>query len=220
MFSLIEEFIFRYGLLTLFILFMGIRGYFGRKATPVGQKRTRKERWADQVKYESKVLVILRIVLVYGMIMFVLIWSFVPFLLPLLTQLIVPSLVRWIGVIICILMVFMITWVGIHLGRQVSGTLEIKESHTLVTSGPYKYIRHPMYLVYFIFNLGLFLVCGNLIALVIILLGLIVVASRMRVEEHMMIEQFGDEYREYMHRTGRFFPPVRRKRKDDTTNER
>lgn len=217
---MIEEFIFRYGLLALFILFMGIRGYYGRKATPVGQKRTREERWADQVKYESKVLVILRIALVYGMIVFILIWSLVPFLLPLLTQLIVPSLVRWIGVIICILMIFMITWVGIHLGRQVSGTLEIKESHTLVSSGPYKYIRHPMYLVYFIFNLGLFLVCGNLIALVIILMGLIVVASRMRVEEQMMIEQFGNEYREYMHRTGRFFPPVRRKRKDDTTNER
>ena len=216
---MIEEFIFRFGLLMLFLIFMGIRGYYGRKATPVGQKRTRKERWADQVKYESSVLVILRIVLVYAMIGFVLIWSFMPFLLPLLTQLIVPTWVRWIGVVLCILMIFAITWVGIHLGRQVTGTLEIKEGHTLVTSGPYKYVRHPMYFVYSIFNLGLLLVCVNLVALIIIILGLIVVASRIRIEELMMIEQFGDEYREYMQSTGRFFPSLRRKKKEDTTDE-
>jgi protein-S-isoprenylcysteine O-methyltransferase Ste14 len=216
---MIEEFIFRFGLLILFILFMGIRGYYGCKATSAGRKRTRKERWALQVKYESKVLVILRIVLVYAMIVFVLIWSLVPFILPPLTQLIVPTWVRWIGVVICIFMIFAIIWVGIHLGRQVSGTLEIKEGHTLVTSGPYKYIRHPMYLVYFCFNLGLFFVCTNLIALAIILLGLIVVASRIRVEEQMMLEQFGDEYREYIQCTGQLFPSFRRKKKKETTKE-
>jgi len=217
---MIEELIFRYGVLLLFFLFMGIRGYFGRKAQPSGQKRTRQERWADQVKYESKILVILRIALVYAMILFILIWGLVPFVLPPLGQLSFPLWVRGLGVIICILMILAITWVGIHLGRQVSGALEIKEGHTLVVSGPYKYIRHPMYLVYFVFNLGLFLMCGNLIPLIIILLGLIVVASRMRVEEQMMIEQFGDKYLEYMHQTGRFFPSVRRKSRDDATNEK
>ncbi len=210
-----EPLFFQFAVLMLFIVFMVIRGYYGRKARPPGQKRTRKERWTDQVKYESKWLVILRIVVVYAMIVFIVIWSLFPFLIPPVTQLILVNLawIQWIGVVICIAMIFGITCVGIHLGRQVSGTLEIKEGHTLITSGPYKYIRHPMYLVYFIFNLGLFLICLNIILLVIILLGLIVVTSRMRVEEEMMIEQFGDEYRDYMERTGRLFPPLRRKKK-------
>ncbi|MFX1565322.1 MAG: isoprenylcysteine carboxylmethyltransferase family protein [Promethearchaeota archaeon] len=216
---MLEELVFRLGLLVLFFVFMGIRGCYGRKAQPAGQKRTRQERWVNQVKYESKTLVILRIVLVYAMVVFVLIWSLVPFLIPPYTQIVLVNLcvIRWVGVSICITMILGITWVGIHLGRQVSGTLEIKDGHTVVTSGPYKYIRHPMYLVYFIFNIGLFLISLNLILLIIVLLGLVVVASRIRVEEEMMIEQFGDEYRKYMEQTGRLFPSLRRKKKEPTS---
>lgn len=211
-----EELFFPIAVLVLFVLFMSIRSYYGRKAQPPAQKRTRQERWADQVKYESKWLVILRVVLVYAMIVFIVIWSLLPFLLPPITQLVIVNqlcqlVIQSLGVVICIAMILGITWVGIHLGKQVSGTLEIKEGHKLITSGPYKYIRHPMYLVYFIFNLGLFLICLNLILFVIVLLGIIVVASRMRVEEEMMVEQFGDEYRKYMNRTGRLFPRLRKK---------
>ncbi|MFX1319689.1 MAG: methyltransferase family protein [Promethearchaeota archaeon] len=74
-----------------------------------------------------------------------------------------------------------------------------------------------MYLVYFIFNLGLSLFTLNLILWGILVLGLIVVTSRMRAEEEMMIEQFGDEYRDYMKQTGRLFPRLRRK--DDLENK-
>jgi len=205
-----EELIFRLGFLILTFLFLGIRGYYGRKAQPPGQKRTRQERWADQVKYESKGLVIFRIVVVYAMILFIVLWSLLPFLLPIWTQFIVPNGIRWTGVGICIVMTFALLWVGHHLDRQVSGTLEIKAGHSLVTSGLYKYIRHPMYLVYFIFNLGLLLISVNLVLLIIIVLGMVVMIVRLPTEEKMLIDQFGEEYRKYMRHTGRLLPKLRR----------
>ena len=147
------------------------------------------------------------------MIIFIIIWSLVPSLLPFWMQLILPSFVRWLGILVDVIVILTMVWVGIHLGKQVSGTLEIKKGHELVTSGPYKYIRHPMYLVYLVFNLGLLIVCLNLIAIVIIIIGILVLIPRMRSEEQMMIEQFGEPYREYMKRTGRLFPKIKREEK-------
>ncbi|MFX1319690.1 MAG: hypothetical protein ACFE9D_01875 [Promethearchaeota archaeon] len=129
-----EDRFFRLALLILFWVFMGVHAYYGRKARPPKQKRIRQERWAEQVKYESKWLVILRIVSVYAMIVFVLIWSLFPILIPPYSQLFNVVWIQGIAVIICITMIFGMMWVGIHLGRQVSGSLEIKEDHTLVTS--------------------------------------------------------------------------------------
>jgi protein-S-isoprenylcysteine O-methyltransferase Ste14 len=205
-----EELIFRLGFLILTFLFLGIRGYYGRKAQPPGQKRTRKERWVDQVMYESRGMVIFRIIVVYAMIVFIVIWSLLPFLLPMWTQLTIHSWIRWAGLVICIILTLALIWVGQHLGRQVSGTLEIKDEHSVVTSGPYKYIRHPMYLVYLVFNLGLLLISVNMVLLVIIILGMVLMIVRIPIEEMMLVEQFGEAYRDYMQRTGRLFPKLRK----------
>ncbi len=78
----------------------------------------------------------------------------------------------------------------------------------MVTGGPYRYVRHPMYTAIAIFGLGLFVLApANWLILVPGVLGFgVLMAVRIRREEEVMVEQFGDAYREYAQRTGRFLP--------------
>jgi protein-S-isoprenylcysteine O-methyltransferase Ste14 len=93
------------------------------------------------------------------------------------------------------------------LGRQWSPSLELKENHRLVTEGIYRRIRHPMYLSLLIFAGGQMLALPNYVAGPAALVAMLVlIAFRLRAEERMMIEEFGDEYKAYRKRTNRLIP--------------
>ena len=83
------------------------------------------------------------------------------------------------------------------------------EGHTLITSGIYRQIRHPMYASQFIWSIAQMLLIQNWIAGPA---GLIVLVPfyllRRRAEETMMLEQFGDQYREYLESTGSILPKL------------
>lgn len=93
------------------------------------------------------------------------------------------------------------------LGRHWSATLEIRQGHSLITDGVYRTIRHPMYLAHWLWSIAQALLLQNWIAG---LAGLVVFVPlyllRVPREEQMMLEQFGQEYRLYMNRTGRVIP--------------
>ena len=95
------------------------------------------------------------------------------------------------------------------LGTNWSITLEIREGHRLVTQGVYRRIRHPMYAALFIYSLGQVLALPNWIAgpSYLVTFG-ILFALRVGFEERMMVEEFGDEYREYMRKSQRLVPGV------------
>ncbi len=85
----------------------------------------------------------------------------------------------------------------------------MREEQTLVTDGPYQWVRHPMYTVLSGFYLGAALVSANsLIGLVSV--GIVLQFwTRIEPEEHMMLEHFGDAYRTYMQQTGRLLPRLK-----------
>jgi protein-S-isoprenylcysteine O-methyltransferase Ste14 len=123
-------------------------------------------------------------------------WSSVP----------LPAWPRWIGVGIFAAGGALLVWTLRSLGKNLTDTVVTRREHTLVSTGPYRWVRHPFYDSAALFLLGASLVAANwfLFAAGVMALALLVV--RTRREEEQLIARFGDAYRAYMNRTGRFLP--------------
>ncbi|MHA1652952.1 MAG: methyltransferase family protein [Candidatus Thorarchaeota archaeon] len=85
----------------------------------------------------------------------------------------------------------------------------MEQDHRLITSGPYGAVRHPSYLSYMICFIGMFLLIPS-VATAVLLIGIPGYYSIALVEERLLLDHFGTEYVEYMSRTGRFIPRLRR----------
>jgi protein-S-isoprenylcysteine O-methyltransferase Ste14 len=177
--------------------FMMVRGYFSRRAgrEPVATGRAQVR---DRMYYRLMVVVY---ILPFG-------YALTPWLD--FSHVSLPSPMRWIGALLAFGGVAMVWWTHRTLGRHWSGILELRENHRLINSGPYRYIRHPMYTGFFMMPVGLALVTANLlIALLQIGATIAMYLARVADEEAMMIDRFGDEYRIYIRQTRRLLPRLR-----------
>jgi protein-S-isoprenylcysteine O-methyltransferase Ste14 len=93
------------------------------------------------------------------------------------------------------------------LGDSWSVTLELNADHRLVTEGVYRHVRHPMYASFLVLGAGQALLVANWIAGLSGLASVtLLMALRLPREEAMMIERFGDQYRDYRRRVGAILP--------------
>lgn len=98
-------------------------------------------------------------------------------------------------------------WSHKALGRNSSITLEIREKHRVVCSGPYRFVRHPMYLSFLLMGIGQAMLLPNWISGMAGVVGCAVLFFlRINKEERMMQDGFGPEYAQYMKRTKRIIP--------------
>jgi protein-S-isoprenylcysteine O-methyltransferase Ste14 len=116
--------------------------------------------------------------------------------------------VRWfLGGAILAAYLALFAWAHYALGRNWSRLPEIHQDQALVMHGPYRYVRHPMYAAFFLSGIGIFLLSANwFIGAVYSIPMTLMYLDRVSVEEEMMIERFGESYREYMKKTGRLLP--------------
>jgi protein-S-isoprenylcysteine O-methyltransferase len=112
-----------------------------------------------------------------------------------------------IGVILCLTGIAIKIWGRQQLGKNRSQAVSVKEGHELVTSGPYNYVRHPMYSGGFIAILGSAVVMGGAWIFLLVFLGAIFF-WRAGAEDRLMEMQFPDEYPGYKSRTKALIPFV------------
>lgn len=118
-----------------------------------------------------------------------------------------PVWAGWLGAAILAGALYVFWRAHTDLGLNWSPTLEIREKHQLITSGIYGVIRHPMYASQWLWVIAQPLLLQNWVAgWMNLLIFVVFYAVRVKAEERMMIEQFGDEYRAYMQKVGAVFP--------------
>jgi protein-S-isoprenylcysteine O-methyltransferase Ste14 len=117
-----------------------------------------------------------------------------------------PDWLRWTGVALGVVSFVLYAWSQATLGKAWSPHLQMREEHQLVTTGPYARIRHPIYLALIGFLTGIALVTANWFFIALLVVSIVVLALRIPKEEQMMVDDFGEEYKVYMQRTGRLLP--------------
>jgi protein-S-isoprenylcysteine O-methyltransferase Ste14 len=124
----------------------------------------------------------------------------------------VGAAVRWSGVALCAVTALLLMWTLASLGKNLTDTVVTRRDHSLVTRGPYRWVRHPFYDCMCLFMLGTALAMANWFVIVTGLVVFAILAARSRTEEDKLLERFGEPYRLYQQRTGRFLPGVGRAR--------
>jgi protein-S-isoprenylcysteine O-methyltransferase Ste14 len=120
-----------------------------------------------------------------------------------------PPWLRWSGVALAGLVSALFWWIHLTLGSNYHGAMGLHEHHQLVTTGPYRFVRHPTYVAFPLVMVALFLLSANwLLGLVGFFLTVTISLGRAPIEERQLLETFGDRYQEYASRTGRFFPKL------------
>ena len=171
---------------------------------PINKKRKQEKMSEQNVSTQEKVMLFL---LLIGMFILPLIYSASTWLD--FANYSLPAWVGWLGVALIAGALFVFWRAHADLGLNWSPSLEIREKHELITKGIYGVIRHPMYASQWLWVIAQPLLLQNWIAgLVNLLIFIPFYLLRVQAEEKMMTDKFGDQYREYMKRTGGVLPKM------------
>lgn len=113
---------------------------------------------------------------------------------------------RWVGLAGYGCSVAWLLWMLHSLGRNLTDTVVTRRDARFVESGPYRFVRNPMYTGVLMLGLSLGLTLGTWLGPLGAIGMFVLLAIRTRTEEKYLMERFGDQYRTYMVRVGRFLP--------------
>lgn len=205
------EIFFRIAFYVIFFSFAFVMTAYTRKA------KTRTGDIAARMKQheQHEVPLLLRLRQIFGIPFYLglLVWTFAPQYMEW-SALPLPVWARWAGVALGLFAVFLNAWshrtLSRILGADFDPALRLLNVPALVKEGPYARIRHPIYLAFLLMQTSALLITANwLIGLCGLAIIISVILIRVPEEERLLIEQFGDEYRDYIQQTGSLIPRLR-----------
>jgi protein-S-isoprenylcysteine O-methyltransferase Ste14 len=119
-----------------------------------------------------------------------------------------PVWLRWTGVGVIAIACGLLVWTFRSLGTNLTDTVVTRQKHTLVLHGPYRWIRHPFYDSAALLMVAISMIAANWFLLVMGAVVFCLLIIRTRTEEANLVARFGDTYRRYMEKTGRFLPRI------------
>jgi protein-S-isoprenylcysteine O-methyltransferase Ste14 len=192
-----KELEFRIAAAAVFLLMIAIRLHFLRGTDRAGDMRESRKRPVDRfllISLGTLWMVALAVYVIYPPLIS---WA----------ALGLPPWARWIGLGAGCAMLALFAWAHAAIGKFFSFSMRTIEGHKLITSGPYHWVRHPIYTVFMGFGVAYLLLCSNWLVGLCWLGGAVIIAAcRVKTEEAVLIAKFGDQYRAYIKTTGRFFP--------------
>jgi protein-S-isoprenylcysteine O-methyltransferase Ste14 len=177
---------------------MTISVYYRRRAARSGER-------INHVQEEGQLMVALRVVFGLALWISALLYLIYPAWLAW-SQVSLPLWLRWVGAGIMVVCVPLFYWLFSSLDRNITGTTAIRKNHSLVTSGPYRYVRHPLYSVGLLAFCGFTLLTASWWIAFLVFMAAVYLVRRTPQEEARLIERFGAEYKAYMQQTGRYLP--------------
>jgi len=171
--------------------------------------RVRASRGGEKISHRDEGVVFAVVLRPAGLVYWVVMFAFLCYP-PVVerTALPVPAGVRWSGMALGVLGLAIIQRAFTHLGHNLTDTVVVRRNATFVSTGPFRYVRHPFYCGAAILLTGMVMLTANAVVAVTAAFILAMLAVRTPHEEERLIERFGDEYRRYQATTGRFFPRI------------
>ena len=196
-----NEDVYRWMALVIFLVGTGISMYYRRRAD--------REAGGEKISLKSEGLPLMLALRVGGIALWLGVFAY--FINPAWmawSQLELPSWLRLAGAALGMVTDGLILWVFSSLGNNVSPTVVTRQRHQLVTSGPYRWVRHPLYTVGFLSYMSFAVLAANWYIAILAIVALWLLSLRVPAEEQALIARNGDTYRDYAKRTSRFLPKL------------